>query len=158
VAPYGLAFQGGQWYLVGHDALRDDLRVFRVSRMRDLRPNRTRPHRPDYEIPDDFRVSEVLGRESWELGSADEGEVEADVLFRFPVSLWAARNRHGKLAHEQPDGSAVRTFSVRQVNPFLRWLLTFEGDAELLSPADLRGQLRDLARDVVAIYADDADE
>jgi predicted DNA-binding transcriptional regulator YafY len=47
---------------------------------------------------------------------------------------------------------------VRQVNPFLRWLLTFEGDAELLSPADLRGQLRDLARDVVAIYADDADE
>jgi proteasome accessory factor B len=158
VAPYGLAFQGGHWYLVGHDALRDGMRVFRVSRMGDPSPNRSKPHTPDYEIPSDFRVSELLGREAWELGSADEGEVEAHVHFRFPVSLWAARNRHGMLKAEQPDGSAVRAFNVRQVNPFLRWLLTFEGDAELLSPPDLRTQLRELARDVAAIYAEDSDD
>jgi predicted DNA-binding transcriptional regulator YafY len=62
------------------------------------------------------------------------------------------------LKAEQPDGSAVRAFNVRQVNPFLRWLLTFEGDAELLSPPDLRTQLRELARDVAAIYAEDSDD
>src|SRR5688572_30023866 len=31
VAPYGLLFQHGHWYLIGHDALRDDVRVFRVA-------------------------------------------------------------------------------------------------------------------------------
>lgn len=158
VAPYGLFFQGGNWYLAGHDADRDDLRVFRISRLEDLEVNAKKPRKADYEVPPDFRVEEWTGREAWELGPEDEGAVEARVLFRFPVSLWAARNRHGALEEERENGDAIRSFHVRQVSPFLRWLLTFEGEAELLSPPELRRELRELAGSVAALYGTDSGE
>ena len=152
VAPYGLVFQGGHWYLVGQDALRDDLRVLRVSRMRDLAANRAAPHTHDYEIPEDFRLEDSLGKEAWELGSAGEGELEARVRFRFPLSLWAERNAHGELEGEADDGASVRRFTVRQVHPFLRWVLTFEGEAEILEPPELRRGAREMAAEVAALH------
>ena len=53
VDPYSLYFQGGQWYVVGRDHDRDDIRVFRVSRIRgDLR-FATRRER-DFKFPEGF--------------------------------------------------------------------------------------------------------
>lgn len=157
VAPYGLFFQGGHWYLVGHDATREDLRVFRAERMREVSPNPARPRTPDYEIPEDFRLEGYLRKQAWELGGEDEEPLEARVLFPFPRSVWAERNGHGRLLEEREDGSAVRSFQVRQVNPFLRWMLSLEGEAELLEPRELRRELGELAGAVVALYEDSSD-
>lgn len=154
VRPYGLVFQRGNWYLVGHDVGRDAIRVFRVGRMEDVKINRSKPHTPDYEIPSDFRLEDHLRKEAWELG--DEEPLVAEVLFRFPRSLWAERNGYGRKVEERPDGSVVRAFDVQQVNPFLRWLLSLEGEAEVLSPESLRQELHALAREVLALHAEEA--
>lgn len=153
VAPYGLMFQHGNWYLVGHDALRDDVRVFRVARMETPSADRTSPKKADYEIPGDFTLDAFRGREAWELGS-DEGEeaLEARVRFAFPLSLWAERNGLGVRASGGPEGEQVRSFRVTQPQPFLRWLLRLGGEARLEGPPELVEGLRDLARDVVAVY------
>ena len=37
LSPHGLVVHSGRWYLAAHDHLRDDLRTFRVDRMRRLR-------------------------------------------------------------------------------------------------------------------------
>jgi predicted DNA-binding transcriptional regulator YafY len=37
LSPYGLVVHGGRWYLAAYDHGRDDLRTFRVDRMRDAR-------------------------------------------------------------------------------------------------------------------------
>lgn len=150
VRPYGLVFLRGNWYLVGHDVGRDAIRVFRVGRMENVEVNRSKPHTPDYEIPEDFRLDDYLQKEAWELG--DDPPIRAAVLFRFPRSLWADRNGYGELVEERPDGSAVRVFAVQQVNPFLRWLLSMEGEAEVVSPAELREELRAMAREVLALH------
>jgi hypothetical protein len=50
----------------------------------------------------------------------------------------------------------VREFDVHQVNPFLRWILSLEGDASILDPPELAIALRELARDVAAAHAADA--
>lgn len=152
VAPYALVFHSGNWYLIGHDALRDGIRVFRVSRMERLSPNRSAPQTPDFEIPDDFRTEDHLTRDAWELGSPEEEPVTARVLFRFPLSVWAGRNERGELVEQRTDGSAVRAFRVRQVSPLLRWILSMEGEAEVLEPPELREGLREVARRVVALY------
>src|SRR5690606_8089901 len=114
------------------------IRVFRVGRMEDVVPNAKKPGMADYAIPDDFDLSAYAGRQAWELGEAEEGTVIARVRFRFPMSLWAERNGHGELESRGTDGSAVRSFTVHQVNPFLRWLLTLEGEVELLEPASMQ--------------------
>jgi predicted DNA-binding transcriptional regulator YafY len=152
VAGYGLLFQHGNWYLIGHDALRADIRVFRVGRMGDVLANTRSPGSPDYEIPDSFALNDYVGREAWELGEAEEQPLHARVRFRFPLSLWAERNAHGELLEREADGSSLRQFEVHQVQPFLRWVLALEGDAEIVSPVELREELQTLARTVAGAH------
>jgi proteasome accessory factor B len=155
VRPYGLLFQRGHWYLVGHDEGRDDVRVFRIERMEEPRPNSRKPHTPDYEIPAGFSLEEFRDREAWELGSGDDGVLKARVRFEFPLSLWAERNGLGELESEEEHGSSIRSFEVRQVDPFLRWILSQGGDARIVEPVELENRVTELAREVMALYATD---
>ena len=152
VAPYGLLFQRGHWYLIGHDSTREAVRVFRIGRMEEPRANTKAPKKPDYEIPGDFSLEEYRDRDAWELGSEDDKTLEASVLFEFPTSLWADRNGYGELEEEMPNGSQVRSFQVRQVSPFLRWILSLEGRARIAGPTVLAAGLRSLAKEVLAVY------
>ena len=155
VDAYGLLFQHGNWYLIGHDCTRDGIRVFRVGRMENVAANGRTPNTADYTVPDDFRLGDYVGREAWELGDEEEA-LSARVRFRFPLSLWAERNQHGTLESRDDDGSAVRAFTVHQVNPFLRWLLTLQGEAEVLEPQQLKDELRVVARSIAAAHGDTA--
>ncbi len=152
VAPYGLLFQRGHWYLIGYDETRDAERVFRVGRMDEPQLNTQSPKTADYEIPAGFSLDEYRHRDAWELGSDDEQTLEAQVRFEFPTSLWAERNGYGVLNEKLPDGSQVRTFEVRQISPFLRWILSLEGRARIEAPPQLAESLRSLAREVLAVY------
>lgn len=145
VATYGLLFQQGQWYMIGHDTARGELRVFRVGRMDDLSRNTRLPATPDYTIPADFRLADHIGRRAWELGGDSEPALTARVRFDFPLSLWADRNRHGSLVETYTDGSTVREFSVHQIDPFLRWVLGCAGEAVIVAPDDLVDAFRGLA-------------
>lgn len=147
VAPYSLMFQLGHWYLVGDDALRDAVRVLRVTRMSRLEPNGERPKEPDFTVPDDFSMDDHVDRKAWELGD-EEDSVEVRVRFEFPTSLWAAANHYGELEQEGEDGSARRTFQVQSVPPFLRWVLSMEGRATIEAPYALQDQVMTLAQTV----------
>jgi proteasome accessory factor B len=152
VHPYGLLFQHGRWYLVGHDLDREALRMFRLGRMSDLRPNRAAPGTADYEVPADFDLAEHVGRRAWELGADVDAATSATVRFRFPRSLWAERNGHGELVREEEDGAQIRRFEVRRRDPFLRWLLSLGGDAWVERPEELREEFRALAAEVARRY------
>lgn len=148
VAGYGLLFQRGHWYLIGRDETREEVRVFRVGRMQEIVLNTKSRNKPDYPIPADFQMDDYVARQAWELGDEEEA-IRARVKFRFPQSIWAARNGHGELAEELKDGAAVRWFQVQQVNPFVRWILSLQGGAEILEPAELVTEYRRLALAVV---------
>ena len=51
-----------------------------------------------------------------------------------------------------PDGSSVRSFRVHQVDPFLRWVLSQDGEARIVSPPELAGAYRDMIAEVAALY------
>jgi predicted DNA-binding transcriptional regulator YafY len=148
VAGYGLMFQHGHWYLVGHDATRNDIRVFRVGRMENVQANAAKPNTADYQVPRDFRLRDYGDRDPWEFGEHDETPLAAHVRFRFPLSLWAERNAHGTLVSREEDGAQIRAFALRQVEPFIRWILGFEGEADIVSPDSLRAEYRTFAQKV----------
>ena len=152
VRPYGLLFQHSRWYLAAFDPMRDDMRVFRVDRMDDVRRNTKTPNTPDYDIPADFRLAEVAQKEPWQLGESTDGPIKAHVRFEFPRSLWADRNGHGEKIEEHGDGSSIRTFDVTQPDPFLRWILSMAGEAMIVSPPDMADDLRTMARQVAAAH------
>ena len=140
--------------MVAWDEDREGERLFRVDRMTELEVNASRPNTPDYQIPEGPILERYRNREAWELGDPEDA-VEARVRFRFPTSLWAQRNRYGKMVEEDGEGASVRSFQVRQPNAFLRWVLSLTGEAEIESPEELKREFREMAEAVLALYRDE---
>ena len=67
VDPYHLLYKGGQFYLIGHSHERDDLRVFRVSRIRGKVGYSSKAEH-DFNRPEDFNPREYATRTDWQLG------------------------------------------------------------------------------------------
>ena len=148
VEPYGLFFIGGSWYLVARDTERDALRNFRLNRIDGVVVNAKREQSADYEIPRDFDLHEhARSRQAWELGDGEA--MEARVTFLVTDGAGAAAARLG----EAGNGDATtRRFRVRRMPPFVRWLLSFGGDAIPIGPASLVAAFRSCARETLALY------
>jgi predicted DNA-binding transcriptional regulator YafY len=100
VDPYGLAFRGGTWRLVGYCHLRQAQRVFLVDRIERLEVNEQRPGQPDFQIPDGFDAGEAAGRRPWQWTGSEPFEVS--LRFAPGSELLAER------AFDEPAGDPVR--------------------------------------------------
>ena len=65
--PYALLNDNGLWYVVGHDLDREEIRTFRVSRIRGDIRFATRRER-DFRSPAEFDIDAFRGRASWQFG------------------------------------------------------------------------------------------
>ena len=153
VWPYGLFFLGHHWYLAAKDAeagLGDPVKNFRLSRIADVHVNAKKPGTPDYEIPAGFSLRDhARSREAWALG--DTASVEAVVRFPGESGPTAAARRLGADLAGDP---LARRFAVRRLDTFARWVLSFAGEAEPVSPPELVTAYRDVARATLAAYAE----
>lgn len=153
VRSYGLLFEFGKWYLIGHDDDREDVRIFRVGRMSQLAVNSRLPGTPDYSIPASFRLADYSGLKAWELGDMQAEPEEADILFRVPRSSWAERNGFGELLERRPCGEQLRRFRVRNRNAFLRWIMSLLGEARIVAPSEMHEEFCAMARSLAGKYA-----
>ena len=141
--PYGLYFEQGVWYVVGHCHLRAEVRTFRVSRIASaVEPARPAAGGPDFERPPDFRLEEHSRILPWEF----EDGVEYEALVSFsPRIAWQVERELGDTYSFRPveDGGGTLHMTVRNEDAFLAWVLSFADDAEVLSPPRLRERMRE---------------
>ena len=135
IEPFRLTFSKGQWYLAGFDRTRGAERLFRVDRVEsDVQlgpPNAFR--RPDH-VGSDPRVR------AWELGDGEP--IEARLLVDADQVLWATHAAGSDaIVETRPDGSSVFALTVRNRPAFRSFVLAFLDHAEVLSPAELRGDV-----------------
>jgi len=146
VEPYGLFFVNSHWYLVARDVGKDAFRNFRVSRISGLEVNNAKAGTPDFEIPASFSLrAHARSKNAWELG--DDQAVEAVVDIR--GASGAARAAAALGASHGPSES-VRRFTIRRVDVFARWLLSFAGELVPLEPPAL---VEEYKRQVAATWA-----
>ena len=69
VDPYHLLYRGGQFYLVGHSHERNDIRVFRLSRIRGKVGYSSKAEH-DFNRPEEFDPRIYASRTDWQLGDA----------------------------------------------------------------------------------------
>jgi len=108
VDPYGLAFRGGTWRVVGYCHLRKDQRVFLVDRIVDVEVNGQKPAQPDFNIPEGFDAGEAAGRKPWQWA----GGAPVEVTLRFAPgsellaerAFDAAPGETARLSVTYPDG------------------------------------------------------
>jgi predicted DNA-binding transcriptional regulator YafY len=106
----------------------------------------------EFTVPRDFKIGSYLNRAPWEL--SDDKAVTVRVRINFPQSRWVIGERLGKVVKAvTDDAGAVLEFEVRNVDPFLRWLLPLGNQAEILSPPSIKKQLDEARAALRAIYS-----
>lgn len=135
VDPYGLVVRGGQWYVVGLDRERAEIRSFRFSRMAGDLERADRASAP----PDAFRAADHVVGGPWGPGEPQEHIV---VAFSPDVAWWATNGLQGvEAAGGREDGWQVVRVPTAPGDGIVSWVLSFGPDAELLEPAALRDEV-----------------
>jgi proteasome accessory factor C len=131
--PYALLPDNGVWYVVGHDLDRDDIRTFRVSRIRGEIKFATRRER-DFRTPTDFDIEQFRGRPPWQVG---EIAGEARIEVRGDTAWWVQR-AYG-LTGRLEDGIFVTDYA--SLSQLASWVLRQDGRAVPLEPEELRREV-----------------
>ena len=138
--PYGLYTDKGKWYVVGRDLDEDDIRTFRVSRIRGDIRFATRRER-DFRTPADFQIDEYRDRADWQFGQI-EGEARIEVS---PNTAWWVERVFREAGRLEDDTFVTDYASL----PLLAsWVLRQDGRAAPLEPDDLRRLVADGLRKV----------
>lgn len=144
VDPYALLFRSGNWYLVGMDRARKDVRAYRLSRF----ASGVREVGEASAPPEGFDARAHVEAGPWGLGRP---EATARVRFHSRVAWMAAASARGARTVDagEPGGWVTMEVPAALTDQFVSWVLSFGPDAVVEAPADIRGEvvarLRELA-------------
>ena len=133
VDPYHLLFKDGQFYLVGHSHERDDVRVFRLTRIRGKVGYSSKAEH-DFAPPENFDPRIYASRTGWQLGDP-VGVARIWISDRIDWLVQRHFGHAGKVI-ESDDGVIFETeyANSRQV---LSWVLGLGERARVLGPPEL---------------------
>jgi len=135
VNPYALLLDRGAWYVIGRDLESDEIRTFRVLRIRaDIR-FATRRER-DFRLPADFDAETHRLPPPWQVG---ERAGTARIQLAGDTAWWVLRS-YGDYGTVE-DGAFVTDYS--DVGQLAAWILRQDGRAIPVEPDELR---REVAR------------
>lgn len=144
VDPYAVIPYGKSWHLVAFCHLRDDVRLFKIDRIRQLRPLDDRFPAPEFDL------AEFLGR-GWGLMRGVDGPVEEVALrFRPPAASFVTEEswHPSQRVAWTPDGAAIFRATVIVTPELRRWVFGYGSDVEVLTPDHLRDWIGAEARAV----------
>jgi predicted DNA-binding transcriptional regulator YafY len=144
--PYQIVYRDGFWYLVAFCHLRNEIRLFRVDRIRKLELTLE-----SFVKPPDFDLESYLGS-AWQMERGEE--------FVFQVRLGGSAARYARETRFHPsqeiremaDGSLILTAKACGLKSVTRWVLQFGGEAEVLEPVELREMVAGEARKMCERY------
>jgi len=135
VDPFALVFRRGNWYLVGMDRARKDVRSFRVSRL----VSGIKEIGPAAAPPAGFNASAKLEAGPWGLGRP---AVTARVAFSPKVAWWAVASTPGvRPIRTRKDRWLEVEMPASETDAFASWVLSFGPEARLSSPKAVRDQI-----------------
>ena len=135
VDPYHLLFEGGQFYLVGYSHEREDVRVFRLSRIRGKVAYATKAEH-DFQRPSDFDPRQYAGRTPWQLG---DPAGTAEVWVSDEVS-WYVERQFGAYG-ELRDNVFHTDYAVPRL--LISWALGLQQHARVEGPPELVEEARE---------------
>ena len=142
--PYLLVQHLGYWYAVGHDGSRDEVRIFKVERIRAARLTDDR-----FEIPATFDAEKYRRRRMF----VGENERTARVRFFPPVARVLAEDWPASRIEKEVDGSIVARLDFVGVEGLATWLMGFGANFEVLEPAELRAEVAARCRKAIGSEA-----
>ncbi|MEZ0396404.1 MAG: WYL domain-containing protein [Anaerolineales bacterium] len=147
---YGAFTERAKWYMVGYCHSTDEVRTFKMIRIRQVRLTEQ-----SYVLPDAFSIEDYV-REAWNLF---RGAPKVEVAARFAPSiahLVLEEKYHPTQRLEvQPDGSVIFRARVSGWREFGWWLRQFGDEVEALEPPELRADFARLGKRFREMYDSD---
>jgi proteasome accessory factor C len=133
IDPYALLPHEGSWYVIGREHASDEIRTFRVSRIRGEIRFATRRER-DFRVPSEFSAQAHRPPPAWQMGAIVG---EARIELSGDTAWWVERTlRHsGRLE----DGVFVTPYA--NLEHLAAWVLRLDGRAVPLGPDELRREV-----------------
>ena len=140
VNPYHLLFRGGQFYLIGYSHERDDVRVFRVSRIQGKVGYASKAEH-DFNRPEDFDPRSYATRTDWQLG---DPVGRARIWLSDRIDWLALRHfgHAGEVSDAEVAGVIFET-DYADARQMVSWVLGLGEQARLEGPEELVADLRE---------------
>lgn len=132
----------GNWYVVAWDHLAEDERLFRVDRIRRVRPTG--------EV---FEPRGLVG-----AGRPLYTPTERDTTVRLalgPGARWVAEYYEMSSTTHDPDGGLTVSFPTKDLQWVAKLILRLGGEAKVLAPPQLSEMVAEAARRTLAVYRRD---
>lgn len=139
VHPYGLVYANGKWYLLAHCDKADDLRIFRIDRMRAVTVLDEVAI-----IPENLDLQATL-RDGRAIVSHSEEVLQ--VQYSAKIARWIVEHEEGKV---QPDGSLIVEHPLLDDEWAVRHVLQYGPEARVLEPLRIREMVRARVEAVLA--------
>ncbi len=149
VEPFRLLYRDGYWYLIAYCRLRRELRSFRIDRIRSIQVS-DEIFLIDPETDLDAYLDETFGMH-W-----DERKYLVCIRFSAYQARWIREDawHPTQTLVERADGSVELRMEVTGLADVTRWVLSYGGEAEVLSPSVLRHRVAREARRMAERYAE----
>lgn len=128
IAPYGLTFRSGAWFLVAHCELRQAVRTFLVERIATV--EEVAGKGAAFTVPAGFDVGAHVGRQAWELALHPKRQV---TLLARPQVAPLARNLFSTRCEETPEGLRIH-LDVTNDEAIVRLALRHWPHLEVVAP------------------------
>lgn len=141
VEPLRLVFKSHAWYIMGFCLYKQDMRFFRMSRMKDIKVMEEIFKR---ELPQDYSI----------LGEY-KGECDLPLVklkFAPEIAHRVYDEFHEGQIEKCADGSYLVAMQLELNNWAFNYLLSFGKYLEVIEPKTLRAMLKEKALDIVKIY------
>lgn len=140
VAPYGLVLVQGNWIMIARCELRQEIRHFRLSRMRDVTVLEER-----FNLPQGFKLSQYR--------PPDDRNVHVTIQVNPEIAdkITETASFYIEASEQREHGLLVR-FRVRQPEELLPYILSWGGDVEVLEPDSFRNRIREEAEKIRKRY------
>lgn len=141
VEPYQLVLKSGHWYFQGYCHIRNDFRLFRLSRISNLQMKEETFTPRDYQRPIlDF--AEILET------------MQVEIKIRIHKSIVDRVLDYCTFEHFLPDGDEhyIAMFPFIENDYYYDILLGFGNQCECLEPSHIRSEMKRRIHDIAAIY------
>ncbi len=148
ISPFALMWDDENYYMLGYDAAAGKMKHYRVDKMVQIAPAETA--RQGSELFAELDMS-AYSKQVFGMFTGSEQSVK----LRFDNALvGAVVDRFGKEIVLIPDGDEHFTVSIDvAVSPqFYAWLFAFGTRVEIISPAEIKQEMRTRAGEIVALY------
>lgn len=146
IAPYAMTFRRHAWYLVGYCYLRNEIRTFRLGRIQSIEPSREK-----FIMPEDFSVGEYF-RSSWGVYKGQLTRFKVLFSGQGAVAIRTTQHHPDEKTAERPNGKVIYEVAVAGADEFIRWILGFGKDAEIIEPVSARKAMRAILRSTLKKY------